>query len=152
MADHSSFFGSLKDKLFGKTNEKEKKGAEKQKPKVLAASTPRQERKDPYLVQIGFDFGTSFSKCIYREVIQNQAWVYTSNRYHSPEQPFLIPSTIVYDGEKFKRHEDSRYQYPTGGLYHLKFALEKVALEDWNASVLNGYKKSLGDWNKDNLT
>lgn len=150
MADHSSFFGSLKDKLFGKSNEK--KEAEKQKPKVEATPKPRQERKAPYLVQIGFDFGTSFSKCIYREAIQNQAWVYTSNRYHSPEQPFLIPSTIVYDGEKFKRHEDSRYQYPTGGLYHLKFALEKVALEDWNASVLNGYKKSLGDWNKDSLT
>jgi hypothetical protein len=149
-----SIFKSLKNKLFGKSVEKEDKPEEYEKrdenPTASEASDGL-ERATPYLIQIGYDFGTSFSKCIYREDIQRQAWVYTSDKYNSPEQPFLLPSTVIGNGSKLIRHFDTSTLYPAGGLYHIKFAIEKVALGDWDAAVLNGYKNALGDWDANSL-
>lgn len=43
---------------------------------IQDTTTPVHKRLDPYFIQIGFDFGTSYSKCICRDVMKNKAWVY----------------------------------------------------------------------------
>jgi len=101
--------------------------------------------RDPYLVQLGFDFGTSFSKCIYREIAQNKAWVFHSDDQTYTEYPFLIPTTITYDQGFLRHYNNPGCYYSNKGLFHIKLALQKIALGDWNADVLNSYKNALGE-------
>lgn len=49
--------------------------------------------RSPYFVQIGFDFGTSYSKCICRDVMINKAWVHLPPKSQGQEFPFLIPNS-----------------------------------------------------------
>ena len=35
--------------------------------------------RDPYVFQIGFDFGTSFSKFVYRDLAKDKSFVFTDN-------------------------------------------------------------------------
>lgn len=142
-----SFFDkirTIRDGLFGQ------KGIQEENPIVTPSqeetrekSTLRSQERAPYYVQIGFDFGTSFSKCVYREVSKDKAWVYCPD-FLDAEYPFLIPSAVIFHEGVFRKHTDLETQYPKSGLFHLKFAIERIACDDIEATVLSGYKKAIG--------
>ena len=144
---------SIKDGLFGK------KEVHEDKPSVTPAqeavreeATPSPQERAPYYIQIGFDFGTSFSKCIFRDIEKNKAWIYCPPYSNNTELPFLIPSTVRYHKGVLEAHDDVDTLYPVNGLPHLKFALEKVAKGDFSAPVLNDYKQALGSTSADTLS
>jgi len=85
------------------------------------------KRKDPYFIQIGFDFGTSYSKCICRDMIANKAWVHVHSKVREEEFPFLIPSALVIENNKIFHVQNTSVHYPENGLYHLKNALVLAA-------------------------
>lgn len=99
----------------------------------------RAHREDPYLVQIGFDYGTSFSKCVCRDLETERAWVHVPPGRTEDESPFLIPGSILYEDGRFRVNPSHEVQYPAGGVYHLKLALEKVARQSWADPVLEPF-------------
>ena len=101
-------------------------------------------KRDPYFIQIGFDFGTSFSKCICRDVMIDKAWVYVPPEFDGKELPFLIPSCLKLNNGAIQLVKDAECQYPENGLYYLKLALEQVALGNGDASVLDPYRNAIG--------
>lgn len=111
----------------------------------LSITTPLLEphAREPYFFQIGFDFGTSSSKAVIRDINTDRAWVYTN-----PTLPdscaFLIPSVVICRNGNFERHLDAEIMYPEGGLYHLKMAAEKAATGNTNAPIFADYKRLLG--------
>ncbi len=166
---------NLKNKLFGKEQKGRPEKTQESKnrpiePEVTRkpAGTPSEEitppkivippviiskpkERDPYFIQIGFDFGTSFSKCICRDIMTNKAWIYTSDKYFCREYPFLIPSVIVYDDEILCAWDPVDEQYHENGLYHLKNAAVKIAQNQWSDPVLDIYKKAIGTEKKEAL-
>jgi len=93
----------------------------------------------PYLIQIGFDYGTAFSKSVYRDMVADRAWVHWDPARTSEQDPYLIPSVVIHQGGVFSRHRDAGVGYPTNGLVHLKHALELVALDEWDSPLLRDY-------------
>lgn len=110
-------------------------------------SAPRQ----PYFVQVGFDFGTSFSKCVCRDVMTERAWVHIPPKCAQEELPFLIPSALVVKDEFISIVQSPACHYPENGLYHLKHALVKTALEQWSDTVLDPYRSAIGSEEPDRL-
>jgi len=82
-----------------------------------------QEKRDPYFIQIGLDFGTSYSKCICRDIMLDKAWVYINPKSEHQELPFLIPSTLIVKNNGICLADDFDNHYPENGLFHLKSAL-----------------------------
>lgn len=113
--------------------------------KIVDHVMPRISERDPYFVQIGFDFGTSYSKCICRDVVTNKAWIFMPTGSEHYELPFLIPSTLIVKNGRLGRVDNAFTEYHANGLYHLKHALEKVALNEWDDLVLKQYKDAIGD-------
>jgi len=128
----------LKEKLFGKVIEPKPKKLPNKRSRIQFKETENTTRR-PYFVQIGFDFGTAYSKCICRDVITNKAWVHVPSGQEGRELPFLIPSTLIIDD--FSICKGSAH-YQDNGLYHLKQALEKIALQEWNDPVIAPFR----DW------
>ena len=100
-----SFITSLSKKLRGLKQESPVKGSppkisighersDASIPSVPIQPTPL-VREHPYFIQIGLDFGTSFSKCIIRDVMTDKAEVYVPPGVEDRELPFLIPSVFV---------------------------------------------------------
>lgn len=145
------FFKNLKEKIFGKRG-LQRKPEPRPSSVVIKASAPKipewvpslSTRKDPYFIQIGFDFGTSYSKCICRDMIANKAWVHLHPGSDGHELPFLIPSTLLTKDGRLFHFEDPKTHYPENGLYHLKHALVKLALEYWDDPVLDQYWNAVG--------
>ena len=102
-------------------------------------------RRDPYFIQIGFDFGTSYSKCICRDIMTNKAWVYIPGKFKNQELPFLIPSLIIFQGGRLTVAQEQGVHYPPNGLYHLKNALVKVANKEFTNPILIPYRKAIGE-------
>ena len=103
-------------------------------------TTSASKRQQPYFIQVGFDFGTSFSKCVCRDVITDKAWVHIPSKFKGQELPFLIPSGFLFIDGKFKHVQEQGIHYPEGGLYHLKHALVRVALAQLDDPMLAPYK------------
>ena len=121
-------------------------------PSPPAERKPKKARReDPYLVQIGFDYGTSYSKCVCRDLDTDRAWVHIPSGQASLESPFLIPGSVLYGDGLFRVNPDHDIHYPAGGLYHLKLALEKVAHESWTDPVLKPYESLVGSGRIDEL-
>jgi len=110
------------------------------------------ERKNPYFVQIGFDFGTSYSKCIWRDVMVNKAFVHICSISEEYELPFLIPSALVLKNGCLFLVENPGIHYPENGLYHLKNALVSVALKQWDDPVLIPFRNGLGQNGNEQLS
>lgn len=107
--------------------------------------------RNPHFVQIGLDFGTAYSKCICRDVMINKAWVHIPSCPNDNELPFLIPSIVYFkDGQLFASLE-SESHYPEHGLYHLKQALEKIALGQLDDPSLIPYKRAIGNTDDNRL-
>ena len=101
MSEFSKLIQGLKEKLFGKTQiEPDTKPI---LPSTIPETTvqlpdsspPVHDRKNPYFVQIGFDFGTSYSKCVCRDIMTNKAYLLQVSRSGAP-----IPDTKRSDYKK----------------------------------------------------
>lgn len=102
---------------------------------------PKQRpQREPYFVQIGFDFGTAYSKCVCRDLIINKAWIYLPPGSECSQYPFLISSVVLFRKGKLSHVENTGCDYHADGLNHLKHALEKVALGKLNDPVLDHYR------------
>ena len=125
--------------------------AEKSKPLATEVSPPQtlKERmpneRDPYLVQIGLDFGTAFSKCICRDLNIDKAWVHRPVKFGSKELPFLIPCNLDFNNRSLSVPYHNNGGYLEGGLPHVKMALQKVALKEWEDPVLQPYHELRGE-------
>ena len=101
-------------------------------------------QRDPYIFQIGFDFGTSSSKIVIRDINKDNAWVFKHFEKDNLSS-LLIPSVVLFNDNTFTIHDTIHILYPENGLYHLKVALEKVALDEIDAEILYEYKKIVGE-------
>lgn len=137
MTDLRGFFDGLKQKLFGKTESS--KASEPVKRRARPTFPRLARSRDPYFVQIGFDFGTAFSKCVCRDVLTDKAWVYQSKTAFDKERPFLLPTTLTFCEGRLSRPSAQLSQYADNSLPHIKMALQKVALESWDDPVLEPY-------------
>lgn len=107
--------------------------------------------RDPYFIQIGFDFGTCYSKCVCRDVFKDNAWVHIPSGQKSSELPFLIPSGLKFERGILSRITDQKHQYVQNGLARLKVAIERAASGDWNAEVLQPFRQALQIEDNDSL-
>ncbi len=150
-------FRGLKEKFLGKEHEKYAAApSPAEQARATAArqveATPRRIlKRDPYFVQIGFDFGTSYSKCVCRDVMTNKAWIYLPAGSDGFEEPFLIPCSLQLREGKLRHLDNTKADYRANGLYHLKHALEKVAQHHWKDPALRPYWDSLGEVSEDRL-
>lgn len=160
MASKPGFFKRLKNRLFGiKQNVDAQGRVSKPGEKISKKSPPDQVKipksapiqRDPYFIQIGFDFGTSYSKCVCRDVMTNKSWIHFPSGLIDQEMPFLIPSTLLIKNGKLTLSKDCSREYHQNGLCHLKLALEKVALKEWNDPILAPYKKAINDESTEKL-
>ncbi|MBM4329128.1 MAG: hypothetical protein FJ118_18430 [Deltaproteobacteria bacterium] len=151
MSNWKGFLQRLKEKLFVKKSEKYiATDSPPQQAKTVSVPQVKVGRKsslerEPYFVQIGFDFGTAYSKCVCRDIITNKAWVYLPAGFERMEHPFLISSVLLIRNGKLSHVENPGADYHANGLYHLKHALEKVALRQWHDPVLDPYRNALGE-------
>ncbi|NCC04694.1 MAG: hypothetical protein EOM37_11785 [Proteobacteria bacterium] len=99
-------------------------------------------KRNPYVFQIGFDFGTAYSKCVIRDLNRDEAFVYIPKISIHDNMPFLFPSAIHFENGffstyqsklKFFEHEDQQLNY-------LKLALEGSA-NGTNKDILDKYEK-----------
>jgi len=153
----SNYFNSLKDRLFGKEKIPEQSKdhdvdpqqtpveepeVEKQE-QVLKPSTssvqPPMPQRDPYFIQIGFDFGTAFCKCVCRDISLDKAWVHILPDNKNTEMPFLVASTVSFEKGSFQRVNNAHGAYEPSALNHVKMALQKVALKDLDDPVIQPY-------------
>lgn len=109
--------------------------------KQRIAHTP-QRRTSQYIFQLGFDFGTSYSKCIYRELHRNRAWVFTFTDSQGRQQ-YLLSSSIRYRNGVFSLNA-ANVQYPENGLWHIKMALADMAAKRFNSPVLTPFYVASG--------
>ena len=149
MSKFSILIKNIKEKLFGQD---QRQTDYKAIPSLRETKAPPHERSDsaplataerpPYFIQIGFDFGTSYCKCIYRDVMIDKAWVHLPPEAQEQELPFLIPSALVLKDGIIGHVGKCRSHYPDNGLYHLKLALVKIALQEWDDPVLAPYREN----------
>jgi len=147
----STFIQDLKKKLFGPNLPSTDKASENISVKKKPADKPQismvessKINRQPYIIQIGFDFGTSYSKCICRDVVTEKAWVHHPLQGDGQELPFLISSVIKYKEGMFGCVDNYVRHYPENGLYHLKQAMVKTAMKQWDDPVLKPYKSAIG--------
>jgi len=154
MSKKTGFFSGIFERFFGKSiDTKDSVSIQKQHPKTSNSyprtppviKKPQERKRNSHFIQIGFDFGTSYSKCICRDVNIDKAWVHIPPALANQELPFLIPSTILFQDGKFKHINNSSIEYHQNGLNHIKLALEKVALKKWDDLVLKPYFMAVGN-------
>lgn len=97
--------------------------------------------RDPYVFQIGFDFGTSFSKFVYRDLAKDKSFVFTDNTGEKTE--FLFSSSILYRNGVFAMNPQNQ-QYPEDGLWHIKMAVAGVMQRERQTFVLEHFNKAAG--------
>lgn len=94
-------------------------------------------------MQVGFDFGTAFSKCVCRDVMLDKAWVYTPHAGTGAQLPFLMHNAISFDGSSLSYQSNPTGAYTQNALMHIKMALQKIGLNEQNDSVLMPFKDVL---------
>ena len=104
-------------------------------------STRRTSRRDPYFIQIGMDFGTSFTKVVCRDVIINKPWVHLPKDIYNRELPFLISSSLCFDEKTLSHPSDANRLGQIGTLDHVKMALQAVALNDLESDYTQRFKR-----------
>lgn len=142
-------FKRIRERIFGKSgqpkaveapepvNTSPSKTVRKTAPPAATEETSGSE----HFIQIGFDFGTAFSKCVYRDILLDKAWVHLPPSTKESEMPFLLPSVLHHHNGTLSHPESAGGAYEAGGLYHVKMALEKVGKDDWDAPELIAYQK-----------
>ncbi len=149
MGNFSKLIRSIKEKLFDGEQEQSIIDTEPTafrtdtKPSIEhpTLTTLSPNRQQPYFIQIGFDFGTSFSKCVCRDVMTDKAWVHIPAKFSLSELPFLVPSALLCTDGKLHHVKERDIHYPEGGLYHIKSALVKIALGQFDDPVLDPFRR-----------
>jgi len=151
MSRFDDLLKNLKESLFGKSKkidtaeQRHAQKAERQSISPASAKSPSvTERTEPLIVQIGFDFGTAYSKCICRDIITNKAWIHIPSEVDDKELPFLIRGVLYIEDGKLKKLKKSTSLKEENVLYNLKQALEKVALQEWGDPILRTYSTAIG--------
>ena len=114
--------------------------------RICLNSTPVQtgnistSRNYPYVIQIGFDWGSSYSKCVYRDTYKNKSFIYTFNNESTGEEEFLIPSTILFENNNFLLNKSNK-QYPYNGLWNTKKALIDIIRNNFLSMHLQHFSK-----------
>ncbi|WP_269538058.1 hypothetical protein [Cerasicoccus fimbriatus] len=101
---------------------------------------PQQAERDAYFVQIGLDFGTSFTKVVCRDIMIDKPWVYMPDYPCDPELPFLISSTVCFNDGRFSHPKRLDGAYTSTSLVHVKMALQCVGAADTTNKHLDGYR------------
>ena len=78
--------------------------------KSVKDSVVENSQRDPYIFQIGFDFGTSSSKIVIRDINKDKAWVFKHFEKDNLSS-LLIPSVILFDGDTFTIHAEIFHEY-----------------------------------------
>lgn len=88
----------------------------------------------PYDIRIGLDYGTSFSKCVYRNL--NTGNAYVASHKIDGRETCLFSSAIIYENGFFhvNRHNN---QYPENGLFHIKMAVAQLGGQSSEKRALN---------------
>lgn len=107
------------------------------------APPPTRRERPPAHIQIGFDFGTAFSKVVIRDVNARTARVFWPKSPISTEMPFLIPSAVYFgrghSGESWLSSE--RWHPDNAELLFPKLALCAISGTDTaRRNVLESYK------------
>lgn len=95
----------------------------------------------PYFIQIGFDFGTAYSKCVYRDVGADRAFIFQPRRPFNPQLPFLIPVLLKYGAEKAADPVSVDGFHHNDHLSLLKMALFHAAAENFEDITVRRCKK-----------
>ena len=160
MSKFGDLLKNLKESLFGK-HERPESVEQRQPPKTekqISSSSQAKspsitsERRDPIIVQIGFDFGTAYSKCICRDIITNKAWVHIPSEVDDAELPFLIRGTLHIEDGQLKKLKKMSSHKVDNVLYNLKQALEKIALKQWEDPILDSYRIAIGATDSNRLS
>ena len=82
------------------------------RPQFKRLQSQRNQSRDPYVFQIGFDFGTSYSKCVIRD--RDKAFVFSFDLQGKTE--FLLSSSILYRDGFFSTNKRFTIciSYPSG--------------------------------------
>jgi len=119
MSKFSILIKNIKEKLFGRDQRQTVSEPipslreTKEHPYKSSDATPlAQTKRTPYFIQIGFDFGTSYCKCICRDVMIDKAWVHLPPEVREQELPFLIPSVLALKDGVIRHVGNSRSHYP----------------------------------------
>ena len=105
----------------------------------------KKAKRNAYYIQIGFDFGTSFSKCVIRDTGFNRAHIFYPKKPANPELPFLLPTTLCIHGTKLSRAPLTGKSYERGYLPFIKMALSSDAKGEGNESFLDPYRRICAD-------
>lgn len=95
----------------------------------------------PYFIQIGFDFGTAYSKCIIRNVGADRATIYIPESGRDPSLPFLMPSVVNQADRNFACGNGNGGFYQDGSLTFLKMALASYSTGKLDDSSIQVYRK-----------
>jgi hypothetical protein len=98
-------------------------------------------KREPYVFQIGFDFGTAYSKCVIRDLNTDDAFVYIPKYAFDDDMPFLFPSTVHFENGLFStRQPKSNFlDSEESALKYLKLALEGI-VNGRNRDILDKYQ------------
>ena len=99
-------------------------------------------KRTPYVFQIGFDFGTAYSKCVIRDLNRGEAFVYIPKNSISGKMPFLFPSAVSFENKYFSTYQSkvNYYENEDRKLNYLKLALEGT-INGRNKDILDKYEK-----------
>lgn len=109
------------------------------RPQFKRLQSQRNQSRDPYVFQIGFDFGTSYSKCVIRD--RDKAFVFSFDLQGKTE--FLLSSSILYRDGFFSTNTANQL-YPEHGLWYIKMALVELAHRNFSAPVLEHFNTAAG--------
>lgn len=100
-------------------------------------------KREPYVFQIGFDFGTAYSKCVIRDLNTDDAFVYIPKFAIDDDMPFLFSSAVHFENGVFSTYQSKSnfYSNEDQKLNYLKLALEGI-INGRNQDILEKYKIS----------
>lgn len=160
----AGFFDKFREALFGERRSAkpiqppsaQERGLEV-RPQVVEPERPTSQarsntsEREPYFVQIGFDFGTAFCKCVCRDMILDKAWIHCPPGSNGAEMPYLIPSALGCDGRTLNHVNGVHGAYEDEVLCHVKMALQKVGLKDWRDHTLMPFRAATMDKSDEQL-
>lgn len=98
-------------------------------------------KREPYIFQIGFDFGTAYSKCVIRDLNIDNAFVYIPKFSIDDNMPFLFPSAVCFENGFFSTYK-SKFNFFAKEdikLNYLKLALEGI-INRRNVNIIKKYQ------------
>ena len=111
---------------------------------AMTLAPKRTPERPAAFVQVGFDFGTAFSKVVLRDVNVRRAWVYRPLPFPGQDQslPFLIPS-LLYAGKSDGGWSLSvtRDDVHTHEIPFPKLALLQSIQNPQETDILDGYRR-----------